>query len=309
MYSESTLNISNKIISTEDLIEILDMMNEKYTQLKKLYEAEKARNAIMPYDQRVWTFEDIRSKFSIEIKFHDKTSINFDNYNNFKSIFNNRIEEIQRITVTFRLTYWKRDKNVEDKLYDQMLDVTIYEDNMSFSVKLSDDDKKIDDLYYFIKDKIASAPYRNDNVISKRKSIYRTVGFALGFIPAFIITTLFLFIPLMRNVCSNGYIVYPLINSILIYIFGKTLSSTVLGGYYKPIEPDLRFASIDFKNGSSTYKYNMDKYLNEGEVLIGKNINNNECRKKILEYKDKFKKWIPYELGILLIMSVIVIFL
>lgn len=45
------------------------------------------------------------------------------------------------------------------------------------------------------------------------------------------------------------------------------------------------------------------------EILIGKNVHNLDCRTEIMAIYGKYKKYIPYEILALLILSIIVLFL
>lgn len=63
------------------------------------------------------------------------------------------------------------------------------------------------------------------------------------------------------------------------------------------------------KNIKKLREDEIDGYLSKSEVLIGKNVNNMDCRKTIIAYRDKYKKYIPYEIGVMVVISVIVVFI
>lgn len=187
--------------------------------------------------------------------------------------------------------------------------MTIREDKMDIDVSLSSNDDKINEIYELIKSKVLNAPPKYDKVIQKKSSINTIVGLAIGFIPALIITTLLLFVPTIRQIYAMGYVVYPIASVILAFAIGGTIGSSKLDRWYKSINPEQKYAGYDSTNYKSIYKDDIDSYVKSSEILIGKNANNFDCRKNILDYYEKYKKYIPYEIGAILLMSVIVLFL
>lgn len=104
MYND-TIKTENKIITYEDLYEIFSAMNEKLISLKMIGDKEKEDNRMLEINYQKWTFEDSGSQLYFDVDFTDNTSIKFDNYNDFLSIFNNRLNEIKNIWVSFSLIY------------------------------------------------------------------------------------------------------------------------------------------------------------------------------------------------------------
>ena len=94
------------------------------------------------------------------------------------------------------------------------------ENKAEFDVKISSSDKKIDDVYELIKNKILNAPEKYDNVIKKRGRYYNVVGLAIGFIPAIIITTLLLFVEPVRTIFAASYVLYPICCIIIGFVIG-----------------------------------------------------------------------------------------
>lgn len=90
---------------------------------------------------------------------------------------------------------------------------------------------------------------------------------------------------------------------------GGIIGSFLLDKYYKKIVPEQKYAGYDSNKGMSIYKDDIDKYVTTSEILIGKNVQNLECRPKIKAYKEKYQKWLPYEIGIMLLISILVVLL
>ena len=87
------------------------------------------------------------------------------------------------------------------------------------------------------------------------------------------------------------------------------MGNSKLDKCYKSIVPEKKYAGFNANTGTSYYKDDIDQYVTTSEILIGKNMNNLDYRKEIKALKEKYKKWIPYELGIMALISIIVLFL
>ncbi len=308
MYND-TIKVANKIITDEDLLEIFAQMNEKLIEYKKINDNEEKKNHMLAYNYQNWSFKDNGSCLQFEVDFYDDTQIKFDHYNNFISIFNTRLEEIKNIYVHYGLNYSVEIENQKHEYYHQYINMWIYEHKMDIEVSLSSEDKKIDAIYELIKNKILTAPEKYDDVIKKKSSITTRVGLAIGFLPALILTSAFIFIPTIREIYATGYIIYPLVCLIIAFLIGGIIGSSLLDKYYKKIVPEQKYAGYDSNKGTSIYKDDIDKYVTTSEILIGKNVQNLECRQKIKAYKEKYQKWLPYEIGIMLLISILVVLL
>lgn len=307
MYND-TIYATNKIITDKDLMDIFELMNEKLIHLQKIYQAEERQNRMLQYSYQKWTFRESRCELSFDVKFSDNTNIKFDNYNNFIAIFNTRLHEIKTIFVYFYISYSVVNQDSKTEWYNQYIRMYLYEDDIRIDVSLSSVDKKIDDVYELIKAKILNAPIKYDTVIKNKDFINTIVGLAIGFIPSLTITTLLLFVPTIRYIFAISYVLYPICCIILAFVIGCTISSVKLEHLYKTIKPEQKYVGYDKTNHKGIYKYNIDKYTQTSEVLIGKNVNNMKNRESIMNYYSKYKKYIPYEIGIMILFSIIILF-
>lgn len=308
MYND-TIKVANKIITDKDLFEIFALMNEKLTHLKKIAQMEEKQNRMLEYNYQKWTFKDNGSGLSFDVNFTDDTNVKFDNYNNFLSVFNSRLHEIKSIWVRFHLSYLVSSPGQKSEWYNQHINMNIYETKADIDVSLSSEDKKIDDVYELIKSKVLNASPKYDTVIKKRSHINTVVGLAIGFIPALIITTLLLFIPAVRHIFATSYVLYPICCLLMSFFIGGIIASAKLDYLYKNISPEKKYTGYDSSNHKSIYKEDIDSYLRSGEILIGKNIDNLKCRETIMNYYTKYKIYIPYEIGMMILLSIITLFL
>lgn len=305
MYGD-TVKVANKIISYDDLLEIFHKMNETLDKYLRIYKSEEMKNKIMDYKYQFWTYKDSSSSLKFRVNFYDDTVVSFENYSSFIGVFNNRLEEIKSIDVTFRLSYEIKEEGFSPKYYSQSINMWIRENKASLEVNLNNEDKKIDEVYEFIKNKILNAPVKYDSIIKNKFNINTIIGLAVGFIPAIIISTLLIFVPAIRETFSNSFVLYPISNLLIAFVVGGTATAGKMDGLYKNIVPEKKYAGYD--NGA-IYKDDIDKYVETSEILIGKNSRNLEYRKKIQEEYNKYKKYIPYELIVIFVLSIIVIFL
>ena len=104
MYNDS-LKVANKIITYDDLIEIFSKMQEKIVNYQKINKIEEMKNSALDYRYQIWTFKDSGSRLYFSIEFQDYNRIEFDNYNNFITVFNIRLDEIKCVSANLSLCY------------------------------------------------------------------------------------------------------------------------------------------------------------------------------------------------------------
>ena len=308
MYND-TIKVANKIITYDDLLDIFSFMQEKLMYYKKVYNSEQMQNKMLDYGYQKWTFKDSDSSLKFNVNFYDDTNIKFDNYNNFVGIFNNRLHEIKSIWVTFNISYSATGMNGKNNFYYQRISMDISEKGINIDVSLSSEDKKIDDVYELIKNKILNAREKYDEVIRNKSSINTTVSFALGFIPSIIICILLLFVPTIRFMFASSYVLFPICCLMLTFVIGGTIASSKLDNLYKPLIPDKKYVGYDSRKGKSIYKDDIDKFMDTSEILIGKNVDNLKNRQYIMDYYNKYKEYISYEIIVLVVVSIFVLFL
>lgn len=301
MYNEK-INTANKIISDKLLLDIFTLMYEEKTKCEKQFEMEKRINENVDYLNQKWTLNYLQVSLTFNVNFSDSTNITFDKYENFVSVFNNRLHEIRSIFCYYNLSYF--DKNGKSK--DNHIYLSIYEDSMDIDVSLNSEDELMNNIFHFIKEKIQSSPEKYDYVIRKKNKIINTYSFSLGAIVGIVLTTLLLFISSIRIIILHYFIIYPLLCLIISYIIGFIVFSGKITNLYKCIDMDKIYDGYDTEKNISIYKDDKQKYMNTSEVIIGKNINNLKNRENIAMLEKKFKKFIPYELLIILIISLLI---
>lgn len=305
MYND-TIKVANKIISDTDLADIFQRMDEELRENIQICKQETAQNERYEREYQNWTVKSFDGTFKCTFNFYDDTNITVDNYNAFITIFNNRLHEVKDMWVRYHYNYWIQHGS-DQKMVSQSINMNIYEHKMDIEVNLSSNDKKMNDIYQLIKEKILKAPERYDRIIKKKSSITNKIGFALGVIPSLIICTLLVFVPTIRQIYGMTYVLYPIAVVILAFLIGNTVFSGTLDRLYSTITPKQKYAGYDSTNHKSIYKDDIDDFVSTSEIIIGKNIDNIKHRKEIVELEEKYSRYIPTELIVLLVLSVIMI--
>lgn len=307
--NDDTLTFGNKIITEETLKEIVDKINEKYESLLNLSKSEMARNSTLPYDQQNYSFKSSSSMLTFIVEYSDNNSVTVNNYLHFMSILQSRIKDIKRINISLYLSYTKRNIGEREIYVNHSIRIEFGENRSQMGYKVDYQDNIIDDLVSFIKNKVNESPVRYDDTIKKKRKIAETVNFAKGFIVAFPLSLiLVIFVPMLIKVLSESYVLYPIGLLVFSMGFGGIIFSSKMTDLYSNLIPRMEYVKYD-PNKGSIYKEDVDAYISQCEVLIGKNMHNLEKRTKIQEEYNKYKRFILPELGILLLASLIIIFL
>lgn len=308
MYND-TIKAENKIISSQDLTEIFQLMGETLKKYLRISQQEEMQNRMLDITYQNYTFKDEGSKMKVVVDFYDNTNITFDNYDNFMSIFYSRIEEIKSMDIYYKLNYTviTSEPNRSRNFYMQSINMYINENKLDITLNLKSDEPKLAEIYNLIKNKVLNAPEKYDIVIREKNKITNAVIFGAGLIPGMLITILLLFVPIINDVFFKGYVVYPLISIFLAYIIGGVFSSSSLDKYYDTIIPDKKYAGYDTTKHKRIYKDDIDSFISTSEILIGKKVNNLRNREAIMTEYKKYKSRIPIELIALLTITIIVI--
>lgn len=308
MYNE-TIKAENKIISSEDLTQIFQLMGETLKKYLKISRQEEMKNRMLAPSYQNYTFKDEGSRMRVIVDFYDNTNITFDNYDTFMGVFFSRVDEMKSIDIRYTLSYniITPEPNRNRKFYTQSIEMYINENKLKISTNLKSEDPKLNEIYQLIQEKILTAPEKYDEVIRKKSKITNTIAFGKGLIPGMSVATALLFVPAINNILLKGYVVYPIIASIVAYVIGSMASASKLDKYYEPIMPNKKYAGFDSNNYKNIYKDDIESFVGTSEILIGKKINNLKNRKMIKEEYNKYKGYIPKELIALLIATIIVI--
>lgn len=305
MYND-TIKVANKIISDTDLLDIFQRMDDEIKENQQLCRQETLQNEKYDPEYQHWTVKNFEGQFQCTFNFYDDTNITVDNYNSFMTIFNNRLQEVKDMWVRYRYNYLIVEGR-QIQSVSQRINMNIYEYKMDIDVSLSSQDQKMNDIYQLIKEKILKAPERYDRTIKKKGTITNKIGFAVGVIPSLIVCSLFALIPTVREIYGATYVLFPIVVSILALLIGNTAFGGKLDRLYSTIVPEQKYVGYDSNSHKSIYKDDMDKFLTTSEIIIGKNVDNIRNREEIIQLEEKYSKYIPIELFVILVFSIIMI--
>lgn len=307
MYND-TITVANKIITDKDLLEIFQMMNDDLEENIEIAKKETIENEKYESNYQHWTVKQFSGNYNCTFNFHDDTSIKVDNYSDLLEVFHNRQNEIKSMWILYSYSYWIQDGEKQDYI-SQRINLAIYENSMNINFDLSSEDEKMNNIYQLIKEKILKAPTRYSRIIRKRRFISNKMYLAFGLIPSLILCTLLLFVPAIKEIFSNFFILYPITVLLFGFLLGSLLLGSKLQGLYSTLIPNQKYERFDMNKNKSIYKDDTNEYLSKGEIIIGKNTKNIKKRKEIIRMEKKYNKYIPVELFILVIISIFVLFL
>ena len=299
------LNLSNKIITVEDILDVVEKMYATVDHYKQISAEEMKPNEGLRTNEQRWKFKDYSSNVKCYITYINGNSITYSSFDDFRAIIKDRSDEIKMLNVSLYLGYSKKPNEEYDKVTHQSITFYVHQDNVSLHYDTNEDEQYLREAYDYIMNKMNSSIERYDNTIKKKGMISFVVGLAIAFIPAILLSTGLLLVESIREIFISGYIVYPVLTILFAGLLGALLGPYMLEGYYKDIVPDKKY--VGYSNGKSVYKDDVENFTNKNEVLIGKNAHNIEKREKIKETYEKYKKMIPIELLITLVISVVVI--
>lgn len=305
MYSEK-IEAKNKIITDSDIFEIIEMLHNELVEVQKVYSQEKALNEGKMLADQNWTTKYLNTTFKCNFDFYDATDITVDNYDEIVNIYNNRLHEIKNMSVRIWMSYSISNGRADLVHISKRILINIYENKIDFEIGLGSQDRRLYNVYDLIKQKIQNAPDRYDYIVKKKSTIKNKIEFAIGIIPAMFICFLLILVPLIRGLYASSYVLFPVAVLLFGFFIGNLIYDGKLESLYSTISPNRKFAGRD-ANYKSIYKDDINEYINKSEVIIGKNIDNIKKRKEIKLLEEKYSKYIPMELIILLVLSIIVV--
>ncbi len=306
MYNDS-IKVANKIITTDDLANIFLKIWENSEDLKKTYKQEEITNSNLDRDMQNWDLKDLNCTLNFQVDFYDDTNIKFDNFHNFMAVFNNRLEEIKNIDVRYNCYYSIMKNGNWGEMIHQSISIDIFEYKMDINVSLSSYDKKLYEVYELVKNIVLNAPVKFDSIIEKKKVITNKISFIRGLVPAIILASGLFFIPFVSELYLKTYVLYPIGCLVFGYILGNMFFSGKLDLLYSKLIRDKKYVRYDIDSRKEIYEDNIEEYKLKAEILIGKNLNNLQYRKEIVDMQNKYQKYLPYELMVILVVSLIIV--
>ena len=303
---DTTIKAENKIISSEDVKDIVESMQKLLIKYRKIDEALKKKNEFFEYKEKEYIYKDDGSKLHFTINFHDNTESKIDDYDQFMEIYTNRLKEIKYIWIYFNFNYDVKYPGKEGEHYYQKINLDVHENKINIETDIKSQDHTLDSIYNKIRQMVLTAPPKYDDIIKKRTFIMSKVGLSYGLIPSILLCLLTCASEPIRLVYMTTYVLFPIATILLGFAIGVTISFVIMNKLYETLLPEKKYAGYD-KNYGSIYTDNVEDYVNSSEVLIGKNVDNKYKRDKIKEMNEKSKGLLLIELAVVGIISIIII--
>lgn len=307
MYQE-TLSVNNKLITERDLFDIFSAMSVEIDKLRKKSLDEYQKNQMYDYNYQVWGLKDFKGTLTFQVEFYDETSIKFDKFSTFMSAFNSRLNEMKYIYVHYAMTYEKKDPTINYTYVNKYINLTITEHKMNIEVSISSHDNNMNEVFELIKDKILNANEKYDKLLRDKDKILNKISLSYGLIPALIICTIAVIFPVVRQFAVKYYVVYP----IAVLFFAKLIGPSFIGKtrkLYSTISPDKKYSGYNKDTFENIYKEDINAFINAGEILIGKNVNNLLNRDEIYRTLVSAKKRLVILLVIMILISGLILFI
>ena len=250
----NTIIVANKIITSEDLFAMFQLMNNNVKKYQRIYEEEKLSNKKYEYNDQTWTVGNLNVNQYMVVTFNDNSKINYDNYDKFMNVLYERIEDVVFINFGYDLVYAKI-KNGECKNIMQGMG---FEDRFEINLNTANDDDRVADIYNEIKTIIDDAPEKYDRVIKRKNFISNKMGVGVGLLFSIILSTTLLNVTKVKKIYTSNFAIYPACTFALGLVLGIILFSTFFKRLYKNLIPK---------------HYNKEMYKKSCEIHIGKNTN------------------------------------
>lgn len=302
---DSNLDDDSKVIQSQ----IMNMKNEyEKTQLLSASDIMKFAKLIDNYAQE-WRMKEIHEKQSLEhspsatkkaynlldakiryrIEYYDGKEKTEEDYEWFKQEVSN-VRAVKDINIIYRLSYI--DKKSENEAV-KMLSADIYfhtsdkgyYSSASYNVDSKQMETEADSLYGKIESIFRNNPTRYDAIIKYRKYITIAISTAVGIIISYI-----LYLILRLGLGNSDGFFNTALNNKTIIVFGQWITA-ILGGYalvswfinmkYQPMLPDKKYLGYSSSRNKGMYSDNVEKFVENSEVQIGKYYDLRNRRKSI----------------------------
>lgn len=278
MANEET--IVNKIIPIETIIEVANFLEDQKEEYNRLFERDEEKNRNLKYDEQIYEYKGNNPKVEYTIRFKDGKEITEANYNWFMGNLNN-LGAIEKISI-YSYIYYTSNYNNKEKYERKSLSSWVHfrEDSASIHVMGDNMEEQVYRNHSYIKGLIENNEDRYNKTVKNRKLRIQSFCLTIGFILSYIIY--FILIANKANMPAN---LGQYLDNKYVLIIGQWLIAAVLGNilgfpimmiFYKNILPKTKYSHYSRQSHKSVYVDNIDAYISEDEVQIGKFAN---CKK------------------------------
>lgn len=221
-----------------------------------------------------------------------------------------KIDKISKITIEFSLNFRDEDvyKTLSSSIYFKVWEKG-YDSSAVYGVDSGNMDSEADALYSKIESVFHNCPTRYDGTIKNRGFRIQGFSIAVGIILSYV-----LYIALKIALKDSDGIFYNLLHNknvlvfgqwIVAIVFGNVLASWYINMLYSNMLPERKYVRYDRSNHKSVYKDEVEDYIADSELHIGKFADLGLKRNLI----KKLYKYSIILIGVQIIISVILFLL
>lgn len=274
--------IVNKIVPIETIIDVANYLEDQKEEYRKLFERDENKNRNLKYNEQVYEYKGNVPKVQYTIKYKDGKDITENDYNWFIANINN-LSSIELITINYDVNY---SSNVKDIDYFEYMSLYTWvhfrEDTITLQVDGTNMEEQVHKLHSYIRGTIEDNEERYNKTIKNRQIRIQSFCLSIGLILSYII---YFILKVNMNKLPNEITNY--ITNKYVLIFGQWFVAFLIGNIfglpimkilYKTLIPRGKYSHYNTSTHKSVYVDDVESFISENEVQIGKNANNGKKR-------------------------------
>ncbi len=301
MNNEHRFEISNRIISVDQIKEISNYLQKTCNYYIDLFQKDKEKNNNAYIDNATYQYYNVlKPEVKYDITFNDERHIQITDLYAFENELNEP-QYLKDITIQLYISY--RDNEFYEITEHEM---SVYLTFTETSVYFSTSDKNMNEQSYnmnsYIRGILESGEERYAGVVKNKFFIKNIIGITAGSI--FTLILFFVLLVLRNNgneeiefLFNNG-IILTLLGWLLAFVIGTIFVRPIIDSLYKEIDS----AHSVYSDMKDVYK---KEYKKRNEVLIGSSYNNLEKRNIIRKIYSISKNVLLIRIGVSIIIVIL----
>lgn len=277
-------NIENRQISINTIDKVANYIEDLKESYNKKFEIDSRKNKNLEYSKKKYEYGKGNSKLIYEIEYKNGENIKKESYNWLISNYN-RTKEIKYIGIRFEVSFERTEQNshfddeVTNTYHYISINIKLEENRVSIFANTNKSEDDTNNIFNSVVNMFKDNEERVNNTIKHRSIRKFCFCTTVGLIVSYIILILLkinenMFSEAIINLLSNKIFIV-LLQWIIAIGFGQIISGWYITNLYMPIAPKMYYA------GNKKYKDNLEFFIKESEVHIGKYWDAENRRKKI----------------------------
>ena len=302
--------IVNKIIPLNTIIEVANYLEDMTEEYNRKFQIDARKNEGVKFTEQVHEFKGEKASVDYLIRFKDGKEIKKSDYNWFVGMLNN-LSIIKGISIFSTIKYHAVDrKSGRDTQFMHLYTFVHFSEEMASSkVEGKNMEEETYRVHSYIKGMIENNEDRYNKTVKNRKLRIQSLSFSIGFILSYII-----YFILLANKNNFSISLASYLDNKMILVFGQWFIFAIIGNIfglpimmalYKNILPKAKFSHYSRNVHRNVYVDNIENYISNNEVQIGKFANNGKNREIIEKIYKVTSKIVLVQLAISIILFLI----